>query len=118
MYNNSLAERLCGIFIIYAQGIKGDPRKVQAMKDWLMPQNMFEVRNFHGLSNFYRRFICGFSTIVTPITNCLRDKHSFIESLQQRSFEIIKEALCLTLILAIPNFRSRSKLTLTLHPLE
>jgi uncharacterized protein YggL (DUF469 family) len=43
-------------FVVSVDGIKVDEEKIQAIREWLTPKNVGEVRSFHGLATFYQRF--------------------------------------------------------------
>ncbi|CAJ0938188.1 unnamed protein product, partial [Ranitomeya imitator] len=46
-----------------------DPVKVQAIYDWTQPTSLKSLQKFLGFANFYRRFICNFSSIAKPLTD-------------------------------------------------
>ncbi|CAJ0935819.1 unnamed protein product [Ranitomeya imitator] len=46
-----------------------DPVKVQAIHDWTQPTSLKSLQKFLGFANFYRRFICNFSSVAKPLTD-------------------------------------------------
>jgi hypothetical protein len=80
-------------FIISTSGTKMDPVKVATIQEWPAPRNVKDVQSFLGFANFYRRFIQGYSNIVSPMTRLTRKNTHFIWSDEcSQSFETLKQA--------------------------
>ena len=77
--------------IVSKDGIKVDPSKVEAVRDWLRPRNASKVRSFLGLAGYYRRFVEGFSKIVAPMIELTRKNLKFVWSDKcENSFQELK----------------------------
>lgn len=59
-------------YIITFHGINVDPTKIDTIKEWLTPKSFTKIHSFHGLANFYKRFILGFSVVMAPIKDYLK----------------------------------------------
>ena len=48
--------------MVSAVGLSPDPAKVQAVRDWRILSSIIDVRNFLGVTGYYKRFIPQFAT--------------------------------------------------------
>ena len=80
--------------VVSAEGIKVDPKKIEAIVSWKQSKSVIKIRSFLGLAGYYKRFVNGFSKIVVPLTK-LRQKNIQFEwsDARQQAFEKLKEAL-------------------------
>nr|KYP70074.1 Retrotransposon-like protein 1 [Cajanus cajan] len=94
VYSNTLGEHL------------GHLRQVLSiLRDNHLSKSVGEVRSFHGLTSFYRRFVKDFSTLASPLNELVKKDVPFIwgEELE-KAFEKLKEKLTNAPILALPKF--------------
>ena len=91
--------------LVSEEGIRVDPRKVEAIIEWKPPRNVTEVRSFLGLAGYYRRFVKGFLMTAAPMTRLLQKNVKFEWSEKcQVSFDKLKAFLTEAPVLTQPTY--------------
>jgi hypothetical protein len=90
--------------LVGKDGVRVDPRKIEAMQDWPHPKTLKILRRFLGLIGYYHKFVKNYGKIAAPLTALLK-KNSFTWTpAAAQDFRTLKMAMCTTLVLALPDF--------------
>jgi hypothetical protein len=80
--------------VLTSEGLRPDPIKVQAIRDFKRPQTKKEIQRFLAMVNYQGRFLQNLSAKTAPLRTLLEEKNEFQWSNEQeRCFEELKEIL-------------------------
>ena len=68
--------------------------------DWPKPKVIHEIRSFHGLASNFK----GFSTIMSPITDCMKQREFVWTKAATKAFNEIKQKMTEAPVMRLPNF--------------
>ena len=90
--------------IVGAKGIRPDPDKISAVTDWPSPHNIHELRKFLGFTNYFRKFLQGYSQRTAPLTKLLRKDVPYVWTDEcQSGFNQLKVDLTSSPVLVSPD---------------
>jgi hypothetical protein len=90
--------------LVGKDGVRVDPKNIEAMQDWPHPKTLKSLRGFLGLTGYYRKFVKNYGKIAAPLTALLK-KNSFTWTpATAQDFQTLKMAMCTTPVLALPDF--------------
>ncbi|KAK3508883.1 hypothetical protein QTP70_012515 [Hemibagrus guttatus] len=92
-------------YVIDRSGVHMYEKKVAAVRDWPRPTSVKELQRFLGFANFYRRFIRGYSSVTSPLTNLLRNKPKSLTwtPAAMQAFDTLKQAFTTAPLLIHPD---------------
>ena len=103
--------------IVSEDGIRTDPKKIEAILQWPVPLTVTDVRSFLGLTYYYWRFLKGYAKIARPLTTLISgenaDKKKALvvwASECQEAFVQLKKLCTEAPVLAYPDFTKPFKL--------
>ena len=92
--------------VISADSVGPDSSKIAVVADYPTPKDAKQLRQFLGLTNYYRRLVKHYATIAESLHEALRgkQKHFTWDQCCNEAFETLKKHLVSPPILALPNF--------------
>ena len=84
--------------VVSASGVTPDPHKTEAVSQYPIPTNIKELKQFLGLTNYYRKFIYNYAYITDPLSKQLQGhkKHFQWSSSCQQAFDNLKSKLIMS----------------------
>jgi hypothetical protein len=90
--------------IISEEGSATDPKKIEVVKNYPIPENKQHVKSFLGFVGFYRKYIRNFGKIAHPLTELTKNDVDYVWGTEQENaFQKLKLRLTTAPILAHPD---------------
>ena len=91
--------------VVSEHGVRADPKKVEAVRQFPVPQDVKTLRSFLGLASYYRKFVPGFAKIAGPLHALTKKDVPFAWTHNcQKAFDDLKELLINSPLLVFPDF--------------
>ncbi|GFW36795.1 retrovirus-related Pol polyprotein from transposon 297 [Trichonephila clavipes] len=80
--------------LVSSNGVRPDPDKIKAVRNFPTPKNIHDIRSFLGLCSYFRRFIKGFCYLAEPLQSLLTSGVEFHWGPEEvEAFHSLKKAL-------------------------
>ena len=91
-------------FMISPNGVGMETDRIVTIEDWPTPKSICDLHVLLGFTNFYWRFIEGFSHITWPLFDLTKADSAFKWSSEEKlAFDTLRERITLAPILVLPN---------------
>jgi hypothetical protein len=81
-----------------------DPKKIEAMQDWIHPKTIKILRGFLGLIGYYHKLVRNYVNFTVPLTALLKNNSFTWTPIVDQSFQALKDAMYMTPVLSLPVF--------------
>jgi len=91
--------------VVRKNGLHVNPEKIKVIQEWHTPKSVGDIRSFHGLASFYRRFVPNFSILAPSLNELVKKNVAFTwGERQEQAFALLKEKLTKAPVLALLDF--------------
>ena len=89
--------------LVSSEGVKCDPKKIEAVREWKRPKTNKQAHSFVAFVNYYSRFIKNFAEIAKPLYELSRKRVKFEwTDVHEQAFETLRTAVTSAPVMAYP----------------
>lgn len=92
------------VHIVSHEGVKVDPRKIKAIKEWKIPTSRKNLQGFLRLIGYYHKFVKNYGKIEAPLTTLLQKNAFSWTPKAMKAFYYLKDETCQAPVLVTPDF--------------
>ncbi|GFX17366.1 transposon Tf2-9 polyprotein [Trichonephila clavipes] len=97
--------------LVSSNGVRPDPDKIKAVRNFPTPKNIHDIRSFLDLCSYFRRFIKGFCYLAEPLQSSLKSGVEFHWGPEEvEAFNSLKKALTSDPVLGMYDERASTEI--------
>ncbi|GFV08002.1 retrovirus-related Pol polyprotein from transposon 17.6 [Trichonephila clavipes] len=97
--------------LVSSNGVRPDPDKIKAVRNFPTQKNIHDIRSFLGLCSYFRRFIKGFCYLAEPLQSLLKSGVEFHWGPEEvEAFNSLKKALTSDPVLGMYDERASTEI--------